>query len=100
MLRKQFTALELARHCGLILEDAQIAIDVMQATEARTGVTMAEMMGVRRHKFIARARQIAYYEAHKRGMSASDIARAMLRDHTTVIHGIRVEAQRRGEVKQ
>ena len=46
---------------------------------------------------VARARQAAMYIAYQAGVSLSAIGRSLGRDHSTVLHGIRAEAKRRGE---
>jgi chromosomal replication initiation ATPase DnaA len=61
---------------------------------AEAGVSAAAILGPRRDKHIAQARQAVMYLARLEGHSLSDIGRAMGRDHTTVLHGIKAHEER------
>lgn len=63
---------------------------VVAAVAAVGGWTMAQMVGPARRTDLNRHRQIAMWLAHRRtGAAASAIGRALMRDHTTVLWGIR-----------
>ena len=70
---------------------------VSEVAEA-TGIPHKAIMGVRRDARTVQARQLAFYIAHNRGLSYPRIAYAFSRDHTTIMHGVRKERERRGEV--
>lgn len=59
------------------------------------GITEADILGPSRLRKITEPRQFVMYLAHKRGMSLPQIGRIMGRHRTTVLHGIRAEAERR-----
>ena len=66
-------------------------IHCLQAVERHCGVSMLELLGERRARAIARPRQVAMWLASKTTMaSLPKIGRIMRRDHTTILHGIRV----------
>ena len=69
---------------------AQIAIDVA----ADNGLTLAELRSKRREYAVSRPRQFAMLEMSKAGFPANSIARFFGVDHTTVLHGIKVAAER------
>ena len=60
----------------------------------QTGITADLIYSEARTAAVAEARQIAYAIAHARGMSIAAIGRAMARDHTTVMHGLRAASAR------
>lgn len=61
---------------------------------AETGLPQDAIIGRSRHDAVCQARQRAFLLAHQRGLSASEIARRMGRDHSTVLHGIRAAQSR------
>ena len=63
---------------------------------ALADLSPAEIMGRSRRPLIAEARQIVMFAAHRQGISVPEIARVMVRDVSTVRHGIEAEARRRG----
>lgn len=69
----------------------QIVDDVAEAT----GVSAALILGESRVRRIARARQIVMFVAHRQGMSLTEIGQFLRRDHTSVLHGVQQEAERR-----
>lgn len=74
------------------------AIVAAIATEvaAGTGLPLSSILSPRRDAALAQARQVVMFEARQRGLSYPAIGYAMNRDHTTIIHGVRREAERRG----
>ena len=58
------------------------------------GVSLELMKGDARNGNLVKARQHAYYELHLLGFSSSHVGRIMRRDHSTVLHGIRVHKDR------
>ena len=71
-----------------------IAAEVAEST----GVPHKAIMGVRRDARTVQARQLVMYIARRQGLSFERIGYAMCRDHSTVVHGVRAEEKRRGEV--
>lgn len=57
------------------------------STESR--ISESIIMGHSRAPHVVAARHLAIRVAHSAGVSASEIARVMGRDHTTIIHAIR-----------
>lgn len=71
--------------------------DIAAQVAAETGIPLPLILGPRRCKApVARARQRVMWEARQCGLSYPEIGYAIGRDHTTVLHGVRREAQRRG----
>ncbi len=63
--------------------------DIQRAIAAHFGVPATEMVSDRRHRQVARPRQVAMYIArHATPHSLPQIGRAFRRDHTTVMHAI------------
>lgn len=58
------------------------------------GVTVAQIMGPRQHRLIARARQHAYAALRDRGASYPQIGMWLARDHSTVLYGDRAHRAR------
>ena len=71
---------------------------IAEAVALLIGLTVDDIMGRRRGQPAVEARQLVMYVAWRRGFSKCAIGRAMDRDHSTVVHGIRAEAERRGEL--
>ncbi len=74
---------------------------ILAEVSLQTGVSVADMKGPRKFRYMARARQLYYWRAHMAGIPFAQIGRGCGdRDHTTVMSGIKViEAVRRGEKK-
>lgn len=62
------------------------------------GMTLARITGPDRHAAVVKVRDVICYRCSALGYSASDIARALKRDHSTILTAIRREAARRGEI--
>ena len=62
------------------------------------GVEAYIVMGRNRTAAICRLRELIWYRAHAEGYSLNQIGRVFGRDHTTVMHGVRNEQRRRGDV--
>lgn len=70
---------------------------IVEVVARRAGYSREEVIGPRRCKALCRARQIAHYLLHNRKrFSLPMIARRMERDHTTVLHSVRVTHARIG----
>jgi hypothetical protein len=69
---------------------------VISAVANRYGVQLRDLVSDRRPRNVIRARQVAMYLAKElTGHSLPSIGRALLRDHTTVLHGCRQIAKLR-----
>jgi hypothetical protein len=67
---------------------------IAQEVCAKHKLTLKELQGVRRFKKIAIARREVFWRLRQElGMSLLDIARKMGKDHTSVLHGLRVYAR-------
>ena len=77
---------------GALGEIQHIAREVSE----QTGLRLGELLGPSRKHPIAHARQIVMFVAHRSGFTPEQIARALRKDRTTIIHGVRAEAKRRG----
>lgn len=62
---------------------------VLEVAE-KTGVTPKQILGSSRKRNIVRARQLAMWGARQHGVSFPEIGRFFNRDHTTVIHGVKM----------
>lgn len=60
----------------------------------KRGVTMQELIGRRRKKFIAEARQEAFLLSRRLGHSYPEIGEFFCRDHTTIISGCKRAMER------
>ena len=68
---------------------------VKEAVAAATGVSVEELASKSRSPRVAQARQLAMYlTSEMTGLSVAAIARAFERDHTTVLHALRVVGSR------
>lgn len=86
---------DLAR-CQAIVEVEVVDIrQIVNAVAEATSIPAWVIYSKKRDKKFAHARQLVYYLAHRHGMSFSAIGRAMRRDHTTVMHGVKCEELRR-----
>ena len=73
----------------------EIASEVAQ----ETGIPYAAILGpLRGHKVVSDARQLCMFIAARNGFSTAQISKAMGRDHTSVLHGVKAETKRRGMV--
>ena len=61
---------------------------------AEAGIPPAAILGPRRDKRTAQARQAVMYMARLDGHSLNDIGRVLSRDHTTIMHGIKAHEAR------
>ena len=75
-----------------------IVADIVSAVSMETGIKPQAIYSNSRRQRVAFARQLVMYVAHRHGVSHSAIGRALGRDHSTIMHGIRAEAKRRGEL--
>lgn len=88
---------DLAR-CTEIAECGAGAVKAyVDAVAEATGLQPRVIYGASRKRQIAMARQLVMFLAHRDGVSLSTIGRALNRDHTTVLHGVRCEAARRAK---
>ena len=71
--------------------------EIVAQVSRETGVAVADIMGDSRNRNIASARQRAMFIGHERGLSTSQIGAYLSRDHTSVLHGIRREKERRAQ---
>lgn len=62
----------------------------------RSGLTVAQITGGRKSSEIAKVRQCVMYATQRAGLSLPQIGRALNRDHTTVLHGVRKVRRARG----
>ena len=61
-------------------------------------IPLEVLLGPRRDAWIVQARQgLMWVLRHRMGLSYPEIGRAMKRDHTTAMHGVRAEELRRAE---
>lgn len=71
--------------------------EIIARVAAETGIAVDAIKGEQRVAAIAQARQLAIWRvAGETELSLSEIGRLFHRDHTTVLHAIRVINQRRG----
>ncbi|MEI4485068.1 chromosomal replication initiator protein DnaA [Frigidibacter sp. MR17.14] len=105
LLNKPIT-LELAQDCLadiLRASDRRVTIEEIQRKVAEHyNVRLADLIGPKRQRTIARPRQIAMYlSKHMTTRSLPDIGRRFGgRDHTTIMHGIRKIEELRGQDNQ
>jgi len=66
--------------------------DVISEVESKTGFEFIDLISPRRTKALVEARHYMYWKLQKelRWISISDIGRRCDRDHTSVLHGIKV----------
>ena len=72
--------------------------EISFAVAAETTIPMAAIYGPSKLRYVVQARQLVMYLAHKSGISYPVIGRALNRDHTTIMHGVKAEKIRRGEL--
>ena len=67
---------------------------IAQEVSEKHNIPLKELQGKRRFKRLSVARREIFWRLrHEKGMSLLDIARKMGKDHTTVLHGLRVYAR-------
>ncbi len=71
--------------------------EILREISAATGIPGHVICGRDRTAHVAEARQLAYYVARRKGLTLMQIGEFFGRDHTSVSHGAREEAKRRGE---
>lgn len=69
---------------------------IVDAVSEQTGIPARHILSQKRTAPVARARQIVMYEARLAGLTYPQIGDALGRDHSSVVHGVRVEKKRRG----
>lgn len=72
-------------------------IRIVDRVAQETGVPSGLILSDTRAKHVVDARWLAFFAAREAGFSLKHIGRAMGRDHTTVLHGIRAEKARRAQ---
>ncbi|WP_448953055.1 helix-turn-helix domain-containing protein [Labrys neptuniae] len=72
--------------------------EILIEVSRETGVSIDELRGNRRYRFIAKARQRAYYEiaSRRRDLSWHEIGHALRKDHTSAMYGVRAYAEEHG----
>ena len=70
-------------------------ICIIKEVALATGFTPRQIVSQDRTKAIVHARHLAMFEAKEAGASLGEIGRAFGRDHTSVIHAVRAERERR-----
>lgn len=74
----------------------KLIMAIVKLVSKHTGIPVPYIMGVRKSRSVAHARWLAFYLAHDvQGFTLEEIGKAMNRDHTTVLHGVRMERERR-----
>lgn len=93
VVRKQYRL----HHASTPLRGKMQAGAIIAAVAAETGIAIDALKGEQRVARIAGARQLAIWRvADETELSLSEIGRLFHRDHTTILHAIRVTNQRRG----
>ena len=69
--------------------DNQLYGLINELSEA-SGFSIAQLTGLGKSRPLTRARFLGYAICRKRGYSLQKIAKAFHRDHTTIMHGLRV----------
>ena len=69
-------------------------LDILSGVAAVSGETLDDLRGPCRARSLSRARQVAYFLGHEQGYTLPRIGRSVGgRDHTTVLHGLRLVAR-------
>lgn len=78
--------------CGGLLDHrADMFMEIVNSVAMETGVPAPLILGYRRNKYIVAARQKAMYRCYvETDRSTTRVGRFFCRDHTTVLHAIRV----------
>jgi chromosomal replication initiation ATPase DnaA len=71
--------------------------NIVDAVAEETGIQARYIVGLSRRAQVSEARQLVYYLANQSGITSADIGRAMNRDHSTVLSGIKAEEKRRNK---
>lgn len=74
-----------------------VIMDSLREAAEVSGRTVSELISVKRDLLTAQARQAAMWQAHKRGVSHSAMARFFKKDHTTVMYAIKAAERRSRE---
>lgn len=64
--------------------------DVLKKVEAATGIGRRNFMCDSRYREHVEARWLAMYALHKQGYTTVDIGSVMNRDHSTVVHALKM----------
>lgn len=80
---------------GIPLGRQTALMEIVDEVSDATGVPVHMILSNDMRREITQARQLAYFVAHTHGFSLPEIGKAMNRDHTTVLSGIRAERKRR-----
>lgn len=70
--------------------------DIVREVADEASVRFDEVMGRSRVHGLVVCRHMAMFIAYRRGHSLSRIGRVLGMDHTSILHGVRAEALRRG----
>ena len=73
----------------------QTILDLVKLIAIQEGIAERFILCDSRERHLSHARQWVMFEAHLRGISAPMIGRALRKDHSTVLHGITAERERR-----
>jgi chromosomal replication initiation ATPase DnaA len=80
---------------GFLAQVPRAELDtIIDLVARRHGLTIDLLRGQSRSAPLVRVRQFAMSEARDAGYSLPEIGRALNRDHTTVLHGIRRHRKR------
>ncbi len=79
----------------VFIQHRSTVLKIVDAVSEATGIPSKHILSKIRTAPVARARQIVMYEARKAGLSYPQIGRALGRDHSTVVVGVRTEEKRR-----
>lgn len=87
------------KRCTTIAEQGAGAVKAyVDAVSVQTGIPSRQFYALTRDRGeVSEARQLIMFAAHRGGVSIRQIAIALNRDRSTVLHGIRREAERRGQ---
>ena len=92
------TAADLARCEAISPRRKTPMAEIVRAVSEATGIKATDIYGHGRTEDVAQARQIVMHACAQHGMKAIVIAKLLDRDISTVLHGIRAEKERRGEL--
>lgn len=76
------------------LGNRDLIMDIVRAVAEHSEIPVAAILGPRRTEAVVQARWMIFRLAHEAGHSSAAIARAMRKDHSTVLNGIRMERER------
>lgn len=79
-------------HCGGLLTGSprDKYYYMMEKIAEKYGATLGEVLGTVRNKYVVNARREIVLLLHESGMSSAAIGRLMNRDHTTILHSIKM----------